>query len=480
VPSGTPFMLESLQTQRFCQVLAVGARQQVQCDTNQASAATFTYGTSGFSYQVRQAGLACQLLAHPQRPVTADRWPPAHEPPRTLLPDGLHRPPQGKPLVNPGSSQPLYSGLAGASGSSSARPSALSTCGAAATLLQAISGMGPVALASPSETFALVLHPSGILRAIHRATQQTVHQVGPFTSCQGPFTLQLLPCGALVLSQGSGESVWSSTSCCLGAGCYSSSLLDDGSLVIRDSSGQQVWSSAGSPSSTSVSRSQLQSSGSPAVACLRADPVLPQVTLSSPDRAYSLKLGAHGTAQLQRGPSGVPLWAAPARAVPGTTSASLCLGNDSRLALSHKGALPARSVWASQHAVPRAAAQRRPFVARISGSGCLEVLDATCTPVASTCAAAGSTMAIGGGATGGSAGDAGGAAGAPTGSRAARADPRPPGHAQGCSKPVLRAGSPCGGIGLCGRDAACSEAAGVCCEAGTGCERQSGYVWLCA
>ncbi len=82
-------------------------------------------------------------------------------------------------------------------------------------------------------------------------------------------------------------------------------LLDDGSLVIKDSMDAVVWSSAFSPTSQSGTRApgaklQLQSGGSVAVSCLRADRVLPQVSLTSLNRAYGLTLGAQGFVHLQQ------------------------------------------------------------------------------------------------------------------------------------------------------------------------------------
>jgi hypothetical protein len=48
----------------------------------------------------------------------------------------------------------------------------------------------------------------------------------------------------------------------------------------------------------------------------------------------------------------------------------------------------------------------------------------------------------------------------------------------GSCKQVLVPGSPCGGINMCGVDAACSQL--VCCRQHTECRRSSAFVWLCA
>jgi hypothetical protein len=65
---------------------------------------------------------------------------------------------------------------------------------------------------------------------------------------------------------------------------------------------------------------------------------------------------------------------------------------------------------------------------------------------------------------------------APLGSRAGRQAPLPPPLAPGCQGVHQPPGSPCGGIVLCGIDAACPSA---CCVAGSSCTRQSAYTWVC-
>jgi hypothetical protein len=147
-----------------------------------------------------------------------------------------------------------------------------------------------------------------------------------------------------------------------------SALLDDGSLVIKDSTDTVVWSSAFSPTSQSGTRApgakpQLQSGGSVAVSCLRADRVLPQVSLTS----YGLTLGAQGFVHLQQSSTASVLWSPASTAVPGATTTSLCLAEDSSLRMSSKGlyAGSLQTTWASKHVIPQAATRSGPYTARI-------------------------------------------------------------------------------------------------------------------
>jgi hypothetical protein len=382
-----------------------------------------------------------------------------------------------------------------------AKPSALSTCGVAATVVQTTPGRAAVALASPGEGYALVLHKSGTLKIIEQATQQAVYQVGPFSACIGPFQLELQPCGTLLLKQGNGSSVWSSTSCCLGTGCYSSSLQEDGSLVVKDSTGVVVWSSAFSPTSQSGTRApgaklQLQSGGSVAVSCLRADSTLPFASLVSLNRQFTLTVGASGYSQLQRTSTASVLWSPASTAVSGTTTTLLCLANDSRMGMSSRGlyAGSLRTTWASKHSLPRAASRAGPYTTRISSRGCLDVLNNACQLVATTCAAPSSAMVIDHSSTASSTTVIDSTTFPPP----LRARPqlrKPPPQPKvvlaqlpaptsalppGCTRPVLSAGSLCGGVNLCGMDAACALAHGICCEMGTVCVKESSFTWACA
>jgi hypothetical protein len=444
VLSSTPFTLKSLQTLQYCRVAPVGGRQQIRCNVDVASAASFTYSTAGFAYQ-------------------------------------------GKGIVAPGNSQPLYIG-SGANGTAgTAVPAGLSTCDDALTLLQTGSPSAPKALVSAGERYQLTLTKAGNLKITDRVTEACVWEIGPFSACKAPYAFELTPCGSLVLKQGNGSLVWSSSSCCMGSGCLTASLREDGTLVIADSLGQVVWSSsdyqargkdAGKPA---ANMRQLQSNGHPRVSCLNASPLLPAVSLASSNTSsLLLQLSKAGSMQLRNRATGA---ISAKTAGSASTAAQLCLLSNGQLQLSSKPASgPVQSTWRSATLPASATRSAGSFTARLSSTGCVQVLDKVCNLVATECNVGSSSS----GGSGGSSRPPPARMRARPGSPRVRTLPPPPIQAAAnpstqrpACKPVLAVGRVCGGISMCGADAPCDRVTGFCCESGTSCIRRSLYTWVC-
>jgi hypothetical protein len=467
VPTGTPFKLRSVQTLQYCRVVPVGARQQIQCNVDVSAASDFTYSTAGFAHQ-------------------------------------------GRGIVNPGGSQPVYMGSAATGTPGTAVPAGLSTCGDLLSGLRSAPPGSPRALVSPGENYQLTLTKAGSLKILERATGACMWDVGPFSSCRGPYSFEMLPCGTLALKQGNGSLVWSSSSCCLGTGCHSASLREDGALVITDSLGQVVWSSfdykargteAGKPAARML---QLHSNGHPRVSCLNASPSLPSASLVSSNKsgAVLMQLDKGGGLQVRGGATG-----ATSKKTSGSTSTAasqLCLLSNGQLQLSSRpvsGA--AQAAWRSAMLQGALARSGAPFTARLSPTGCVQVLDSVCNLVATECS-------IGSSSSEGTGGPSGKPAAAPPPVRRRHAPPRPPpsrlvsgtpappsphsssgssskpslpdassGAPQTGCKPVLAVGRLCGGVNLCGNDAPCVAETGLCCEAGTQCIRRNVFMWMC-
>ena len=62
--AGSNLLLKSLQTNKYCRVVTVGAKRQILCDVDDARAASvMSFTGSGFSYQVRAGGATALLCA---------------------------------------------------------------------------------------------------------------------------------------------------------------------------------------------------------------------------------------------------------------------------------------------------------------------------------------------------------------------------------------------------------------------------------
>ncbi len=356
VASGEPFKLRSVQTGQYCKVVTVAAGvQQIQCNVSLAEASPLTYTSAGFLYN-------------------------------------------GRGIVNPGASQPLYLGQGPQDATSgAARPATLSTCSNGTTTLYDTVAAGASALASPSETHAVIVARSGKVQIISHATGQPISTIASPSPCRGPFSLELLPCGTLVLKQGNGSTVWSSLSCCLGNGCYSSKLLDNGELVVVDEYGEVVWSSTTSPSSLAVASSssgrsmrQLQSNATTSVSCLSAVTQLPARLASHPGGPMLVLFG-NGTLQLVSSLSSTTsakLWQLSSSST--AVSSMLCLQPDNSLLLTSKRTMSSTATvtWGTKQQVTTA---QGPFTARISAAGCIQLLDASCTLIHDQCSSSGTS-----------------------------------------------------------------------------------------
>jgi hypothetical protein len=340
------------------------------------------------------------------------------------------------------------------------------SCKAGGTVVIASTAAGePSSLASPNEAYALVLTRTGLLAIQERATGNQQILVNVVSGCVLPAKLVLLPSGQLVLQDKRGTTLWSSTSACRGnSSCYTYDMRNDGQLVVNDGDGRTVWSSNSStPGSNSQSLGwleQLTSGGSTKLGCVFSGPVPAAVQLMSPSKAFALRvLQANASLRIVSSSTGAVMWS-PAGALAGQAPAQLCISRLGSLLLQGDGL---KQLWSTAAPAPGTMA---PYSLALTDDGCLDVLDSRCTLLWSSHDAqkkkSGSKAA----------------AFVPVPVRAPSPSPvlvasktRPP-------KCTLPQGTLCGGVDMCGKDAACTHLS--CCQAPLACRRHNMYSWICA
>jgi hypothetical protein len=387
-------------------------------------------------------------------------------------------------------------------------------------------------LASPNEAYALVLRPTGRLVIVNRATGREQVISNTLSTCVMPTRLQMLPSGQLVLRDRTGAILWSSASACRGNDtCYTYDMRNDGQLVVTDGSGAMVWSSNSSaPGSSSQPLGwleQLTSGGSSRLSCVQSGPVPAATQLYSPSREMALRVTqASASLQLVSLPSNTLLWS-PLGALPGRAPASLCVTRQGGLYMQGFGG---QRLWSSD--APAFGTTMAPYNLILTEEGCLDLVDSNCKliwtshdeagtkaarsppatasrrarppapPLSSTATGKPPSQATLG-AVGSSTGlkplpprrarppmpprpqQASLAKASPTGqSTSTRQSPPPRGAsfvnvAGGVHNPqcVLTRGMLCGGISMCGSDAACGQ--GDCCQGSLICTRHNKYTWFC-
>lgn len=235
-------------------------------------------------------------------------------------------------------------------------------------------------LISPDGAAVLKLSATGQLTINDTATGQVKMLVGPFSSCKGPFTLQLLGNGLLALVDKSRAIVWSSTSACLGSStCYSYQLRGDGQLVVTDGFAQPVWLSGDGWSSSTASAHgwlhQITSGAQVRISCIYAAPTQLGSKLVSMSQRYQLQLAQPLAAlQVYDTANQTQLWSPAVSSSPGTTPKQLCISTNGVLTLIGSGLA---SMWSS--GAP--ALLFGPYTAMVTDDGCLEVLDGSCNSI---------------------------------------------------------------------------------------------------
>ena len=353
-----------------------------------------------------------------------------------------------------------------------------------------------------------MLGTSGKLTISERATGRVVMTSGQQSNCLPPYQLVLQPNGLLTLQDRRGSVLWAGGSACGGnSSCYSYALQNDGQLVVRDGDGAQIWSSL-----SAGQLSQLVSSGRPNISCIHSGPSPAATSLPSMSQQYQL-LVSQQAAQLRLldTASGSQVWT-PQGALQGQAPAKLCIGSNGGLTLF--SGTSTQALWSSD----AGAVSNGPFAGLVTDDGCLEVRDGTCkllwsshqgstnagkrrsgdsgsgpapratagSPPPSTASSRLQAPAPGGSTLQPPSMAIGSRRPPPLAGRSSSNQPREPAarlvQAPGRKPPPaacsLQLHQLCGGISLCGADAACPHMG--CCSAQLACHRQSEYLWACS